>query len=120
LVKRIQSYPNLKIAWNCIVDTVLGERTVMGVRLRQQDSGTLTEIRCSAVFPFIGTVPDTEFLAGALKQGERGRLVTDDSFATSQPGIYAAGAVRRNLSGELCSAAGEGDAAIKTIAALFE
>jgi thioredoxin reductase (NADPH) len=91
----------------------------MGVRLRNSDSGAVTELACEGVFPFIGTVPSTEFLVGAVALNGAGHVVTDGALGTSLAGIFAVGAVRQDFSGELVSAAGEGASAIKSIAAFL-
>jgi thioredoxin reductase (NADPH) len=119
-IKRVQSCHNVKFIWNCTIDAILGKDAVTGVRLRDQNNGTLSEIACSGFFPYIGTVPNADLLAGVSKRDDDGRLLADSLFATSHAGIYAVGAVRSGFSGELCSAAGEGAAAIKTIAASFD
>jgi thioredoxin reductase (NADPH) len=119
-VKRVQSLPNVVIMWGYAVDSVLGQDAVTGLRLRRLDDGEISEIPCSGVFPFIGSIPNTEFLHGSLKHDDKGRLTTDSYFATSQLGAYAIGAVRRDFSGELCSAVSEGAAVIKTIAPMFD
>jgi thioredoxin reductase (NADPH) len=118
-VKRVQSCHNVRILWGAVVEAVLGQGVVEGVRLRDQDSGRVTETPCTAVFPYLGLEPNTGFLAEMIELDEGGHAVTDASFATSRAGIYAVGAVRRGFSGELCSAAGEGAAVMKTIASGF-
>ena len=118
-VARVKGFRNVRFLWDCVVDAVLGDATVAGVRLRNQEDGTVSKFPCTGVFPFIGAIPNTEFLPGALKRDADGRLLTSDVFATSLPGIYAVGAVRSGYSGELSSAAGEGAAAMKNIASTF-
>jgi len=56
---------------------------------------------------FIGLDPNTGFLNGALDVDRRGLLVTDDTFATSLPGVYAAGDVRAGSTKQLGAAVGE-------------
>ena len=46
------------------------------------------------MFVAIGTVPNTEFLAGALPLDEGGYIVAGEGCATSVPGVFAAGDVR--------------------------
>jgi thioredoxin reductase (NADPH) len=116
-IARLKSFGNVRFLWDSAVEAVLGESTVCGVRLRNQDDDSLTELPCTGLFPFIGTIPNTEFLPQALQRDGSGRLLTDATFVTSQSGIYAIGAVRQAYSGELCSAAAEGAAVIKGIAA---
>jgi thioredoxin reductase (NADPH) len=110
---------NVKFVWGCTVEAVLGESVVSGVRVKNHDDGAETEMPCEGIFPFIGSLPNTEFLQGTLERDAAGHLLTTHSFMTSQPGIYAVGAVRQGFSGELSSAAGEAAAVMKTIASTF-
>lgn len=117
-VRRLQSFGNVRIVWNSVVEAVLGDEGVTGVRLCEQDSGATSEIACTGLFPFIGLIPNTEFLGDLVERDETGALVTDANFDTSVPGIKAVGAVRRGFSGELASAVGEGASAMAMIAAV--
>jgi thioredoxin reductase (NADPH) len=119
-IVRIKSFGNVRFLWDCTVDAVLGDSTVNGIRLRNHEDGSLTEMPCSGLFPFIGTIPNTEFLPQALKRDGSGSLLTDEYFTTSQPGIYAIGAVRHGYSGEICSAAGEAATVMKRIASVLD
>ena len=60
---------------------------------------------------FIGLDPNTAFLEGQVNLDERGFIVTDASFMTSMPGVFAAGDVRAGSTEQLASAAGKGAAA---------
>jgi thioredoxin reductase (NADPH) len=118
-VDRVRSLNNVKFVWDCTIEAVLGESVVSGVRVKNHDDGAETEMPCEGIFPFIGSLPNTEFLQGTLERDAAGHLLTTHSFMTSQPGIYAVGAVRQGFSGELSSAAGEAAAVMKTIASTF-
>lgn len=82
-----------------------------GVRLRDRASGEERAHEASGAFVFVGLDPNTGWLAGTLDTDERGFLTTDRTFATSAPGIFAAGDVRAGSTKQLASAVGEGAAA---------
>ena len=56
----------------------------------------------------VGTVPNTEFLAGAVQLNEAGYIVTDENGATSVPGVFAAGDVRAKTLRQVTTAVGDG------------
>ena len=60
--------------------------------------------------------PNSAFLPPSVRRDESGRVLTDDSLRTTEPSIFAIGAVRAGDSGELVNAAGEAAAAVATIA----
>jgi thioredoxin reductase (NADPH) len=72
--------------------------------------GTDATHETAAAFVFIGLDPNTSFLEDSLKVDERGFIVTDTSFHTSEDGVFAAGDVRSGSTKQLASAVGEGAA----------
>jgi thioredoxin reductase (NADPH) len=73
--------------------------------------------RPEGAFVFIGLDPNTGFLGDSLKLDQWGFIVTDDSFATSMPGVFAAGDVRVDSTKQLGSAVGDGIAALLQVRA---
>lgn len=115
-VERAAGATNVRFVWESVVDAVLGDATVSGVRLRNAKSGAITELACAGVFPFIGVEPNSGFLPASVRRDESGRVLTDASLRTSEPAVFAVGAVRAGYAGELVNAAGEAAAAVAAIA----
>ena len=115
-IERAVGATNVRFVWDAVVDAILGEGTVSGVRLRNVKSGALTDLACAGVFPFIGVEPNSGFLPPSVRRDESGRALTDESLRTSEPSVFAIGAVRAGYTGELVNAAGEAAAAVATIA----
>jgi thioredoxin reductase (NADPH) len=115
-VDRAVKTANIRFIWDSVIDAILGEDRVTGVRLRECRSGVMREIACGGVFPFIGGVPNTKPLPHDIHRDQQGHLMTDGRFETALPGLYAIGAVRAGYCGELASAAGEAAAVIRSIA----
>jgi len=115
-VERAAGATNVRFVWDSVVDAVLGDVTVSGVRLRNVKSGALTDLACTGLFPFIGVEPNSRFLPPSVRRDESGRVLTDASLRTSEPSVFAIGAVRAGYTGELVNAAGEAAAAVATIA----
>jgi thioredoxin reductase (NADPH) len=101
---------NEKIAfvWNSVVQDVLGESVVTGVRLRNVVTGKTTDLPCAGVFLAIGHRPNTGLFAGQLDMDPAGYLKTHHGTATSAPGVFAAGDVQDAHYRQAVTAAGSG------------
>lgn len=101
---------NDKIAfiWNSVVEDILGDGSVTGVRLKNLITGTTTTLPCAGVFVAIGHRPNTGLFAGQLDMDAKGYLVTKSGTATSVPGVFAAGDVQDSTYRQAITAAGSG------------
>lgn len=117
LVERALSADNVRIEWNCLVEAILGEDLVSGVRLRDRTTGACRDLPCTGLFPFIGTTPITAFVPPTIARDALGRLVTDDAGRTASPLVYAIGAVRAGCPGDLLAVTGDAASATAAIAA---
>jgi thioredoxin reductase (NADPH) len=69
----------------------------------------------AGAFVFIGLDPNTGWLRGTLETDQWGFVRTDGMFATSVPGVYAAGDARAGSTKQLGAAVGDGIAALIAI-----
>lgn len=116
-VERATGKTNVHFIWDSTVDAVLGDGAVTGVRLRNLKDGKLAEVTCSGVFPFVGVEPNTAFLPPSVRRDEAGRVITDERCRSSEPALFAIGALRSGYGGDLVSAAGEAALAVAVTAA---
>jgi thioredoxin reductase (NADPH) len=105
---RIMSHPKVEIRYGTVVEEILGETRVSGVRVREPAGGHVEQIEVAAVFPFVGLAPNTEQIDERVTRDAGGRLVTDGAFRTTLPGVFAAGIVRSGAAARAAAAAGEG------------
>jgi thioredoxin reductase (NADPH) len=105
-----RAFRNAKIqfVWDSIVDEILGEQSVTGVRLRNVKTGEERLHPVQGVFIAIGHTPNTEFLGGQVELDERGYIVTDEYGQTSVPGVYAAGDVQDWRYRQIATSVGHG------------
>jgi len=112
LQERLFKNPKIEVVWNSVLEDVLGTddpRGVTGVRIRNVQSGQVSELEVSGVFVAIGHVPATELFKGKLEMNEQGYLRTaPDSTRTSIPGVFAAGDVKDEVFRQAVTAAGMG------------
>jgi thioredoxin reductase (NADPH) len=109
MVERARQNP--KIAWELgyVVDEVLGEDAVTGIRIRETDGDGTKEIPCTGFFVAIGHDPTTGLFQGLLDMDENGYLLQQPgSTATKVPGVFAAGDVADHVYRQAVTAAGDG------------
>lgn len=108
LQERAFANPKMQFMWNTVVEEVLGDEVVTGLRLRNVNTGAETLFPVAAVFIFIGQHPNTEFLRGLVPTDNAGHVLVDDWMATNAPGVFAAGDVRQNSARQVASSVGDG------------
>jgi thioredoxin reductase (NADPH) len=104
---------NDKVEWitNAVVDEVLGDTGVTGVRVRDVNTDELSELAADGLFVAIGHDPNTELFVGQLEMDEQGYLITHDGTATNVEGVFAAGDVVDHTYRQAITAAGMGSMA---------
>ena len=108
LVKRVLAEPKIEVVWSTIIDEVLGENTVSGVRTTKLGNGAQDARELSGLFVYVGLVPNASLVDGLLETDGAGHIPVNVSMQTALPGVYAAGDIRQHSSSQLVSAAGDG------------
>jgi thioredoxin reductase (NADPH) len=98
----------ISMVLNTIVEEILGEDAVAGVRLRDVTSGATRAQALKALFVQVGAEPTTAFLRGVLALDPMGHIETDAMMRTSVAGIFAAGDIRKSSVAQLAAVAGDG------------
>ncbi|HSL11140.1 MAG TPA: thioredoxin-disulfide reductase [Actinomycetota bacterium] len=107
--ERALSNPKIEVIWNTVVDEVLGDDAVTGVKLRNVGSEEVTELRTDGVFMAIGHDPNTSLFRGQLELDDEGYVKVDEPrTATSVDGVFAAGDVTDRIYRQAITAAGQG------------
>jgi thioredoxin reductase (NADPH) len=94
--------------YRTVIEEVLGDVVVTGVRVRDLASGEGAQVDLAGLFVYVGMKPNTELLRGIVRLSDTGHVPTDVSMSTDRPGLYAAGDIRQNSAGQAISAAGDG------------
>lgn len=105
---RAMKNEKISFAWNSVVEDILGQDVVTGVRLKNIVTGTSTNLACAGVFVAIGHQPNTDLFKGQLAMDEKGYLLTSQGTATSVAGVFAAGDVQDTKYRQAITAAGSG------------
>jgi thioredoxin reductase (NADPH) len=107
------AHPKISVRYGTVVEEILGEDAVSGVRVRDVASGETHELELGGVFVYVGLQPNSDFLRGRLDLDDDGRVPTDAALQTELAGVFAAGIVRCGSLGQAAISAGEGAAAAK-------
>jgi len=94
LQKRAFNNPKIGFIWNAVVQEIIGDEKVEGVRLKRRDTDEEFTLECDAVFVAIGSKPNTEIFKNQIELDEDGYVVTHDGTKTSVEGVFAAGDVQ--------------------------
>jgi thioredoxin reductase (NADPH) len=102
---------NEKIEWapNSVVDEVLGDLKMTGLRLRDTQTDETSELPAEGLFVAVGHDPNTKLFVDWLDHDDAGYLVTKPgSTETNIPGIFAVGDVQDHVYRQAVTAAGSG------------
>jgi thioredoxin reductase (NADPH) len=134
LIDQIQQTPNIQLWTHASVAEVHGESHLEEISVLCSDTGKIERVAATAVFIFIGALPETGWLGDLVERDERGFILTGpdlilngkrpqgwtldrDPFLleTNVPGIFAVGDVRHNSVKRVASGVGEGSVAVQFI-----
>jgi thioredoxin reductase (NADPH) len=105
---RVMENPKVSVVWDSVVEEVLGDGAVDGVRLRNVKTDETSERETDGVFVAIGHTPNTELVQGQLELSNGYILVQEPTTKTSVPGVFAAGDVTDVIYRQAVTAAGQG------------
>lgn len=109
LVDKLLSHPRIKVEYNVVVDEILGENKVTGVKVTQNWFQPITKIlECDGVFEYVGMNPVSYFATDLGITDESGWIITDSKMQTSIDGLYAIGDIRKDTIRQVVTATGDG------------
>ena len=100
--------PRMEFLWDTVVDSIIGDKLVRAIRLRNVKTGKGSSLETSGVFVAVGLRPNTGYLKGLLTLDEGGFILVSGQMETRVQGIYAAGDIRAGSIRQVVSAAGDG------------
>lgn len=104
---------NVEILWHSTLEEVVGDDMgVTGVKVKNVQSGDVTDVAVDGVFIAIGHSPNTSLFEGQLEMDNGYLVVKHGSEAnatqTSIPGVFAAGDVTDQIYRQAITSAGQG------------
>lgn len=107
--QRVENTENIEILWNTETVEVLGDKTVSGVRVRNNQTGEEQDIPAEGFFVAIGHKPNTDIFKGQIDMDDTGYIITKPGTAsTNLPGVFATGDAQDKIYRQAITAAGTG------------
>ena len=105
---KLFSNPKVKPLWNSVVEDILGDQEVTGVRLKNIKTNETYELPLTGVFMAIGHKPNSEMFSGQIDMDGNGYVITHDGTKTKVPGFFACGDLQDHVYRQAITAAGTG------------
>ncbi len=100
--------PKIKFVWDSVVEEILGDSNVTGIKSRNLKTGKEQLLKTDGVFVAIGYEPNTSIFKGQIDLDPKGYIITHKETETNVPGIFAAGDVRDFRYRQAVTAAADG------------
>jgi thioredoxin reductase (NADPH) len=108
--QRAHEEPKIRFLWNTVVEEVVGEEEIAGLKVKHTVTGESSELGVGGLFVAIGHEPNTAFLGGEIELESNGYVKTPVPWRTqtSAPGVFAAGDCMDSYYRQAVTAAGTG------------
>jgi thioredoxin reductase (NADPH) len=108
MLQRALNNPKITFMADTVVEEILGEDSVEGVRVKNTKTGEEQTIEVSGFFAAIGHAPATSLFEEQVEMDEGGYILQKENTMTSVPGVFAAGDVSDTRYRQAVTAAGDG------------
>ncbi|MBD2627196.1 thioredoxin-disulfide reductase [Trichormus variabilis] len=106
---RVLSNPKIQVHWHTEAVDVFGNGLMAGVKVRNNQTGEVSELSAKGLFYAVGHKPNTSLFQGQLELDEVGYITTKHGgVETSIDGVFAAGDVQDHEFRQAITAAGTG------------
>jgi thioredoxin reductase (NADPH) len=107
--ERARKNEKIEFVWNAVVDEILGDDFVSGVRVKDVNGGETRELPVEAVFIAIGHKPNTDLVKGQIELDPVGYIKNESGGTrTSIEGVFACGDAMDPIYRQAVTAAGTG------------
>jgi thioredoxin reductase (NADPH) len=106
--QRVLGNTKLMPRYRTVVEEILGDDVVAGVRARDSASGESSNVDLAGLFIYIGLQPNTALLKDLVRLSDTGHVPTDNWMKTARSGLYAAGDIRQDSASQAITSAGDG------------
>lgn len=108
LKEELLALDNVEVVYNHVVEEILGEDMVTGIRISDVKSGEKKELKVDGVFVAVGIRPSSGLLQGIADMDAAGYVIAGEDCATNVPGIYVAGDIRKKPIRQIITAVADG------------
>ena len=117
LQKELMAMENVEILYSHVVKEIRGEDAVEKLLLQDVKSGEEKELPVNGVFIAVGIHPDSELVKGIADLDAAGYVIADETGASSAPGLFVAGDVRKKPLRQVVTAVADGANAATSVSA---
>lgn len=114
LQDEVKKLSNVEILYEVQVESIIGDEKVEGALIRKKGDVIPSELSLDAIFVGIGMMPDVGILNDKVEM-DGNYIKADETCATSVPGIYAVGDVRKKPLRQVITACADGANAITSV-----
>lgn len=111
LQERAFANPKIEFVWDSVVTGVAGLFGIEGVHVKNVKTNEAKTIKADGCFIWVGILPNTEFVKGAVATDEFGFIMGNAKMQTNVPGVFVAGDVRDTPLRQIATAVGDGSIA---------
>jgi thioredoxin reductase (NADPH) len=111
MLERARKNPKVTFLTDTVIQDVLGENSVEGIRTKNLKTEEEREIEVEGFFAAIGHAPATGLFKDQVEMDEGGYILQKEHTMTSVPGVFAAGDVSDKRYRQAVTAAGDGSRA---------
>ena len=108
MLERARKNPRITFVTDTVVEDVLGENSVEGVRIKNVKTGEERELAVDGFFAAIGHEPATTLFRSLVEMDEGGYILQREHTMTSVPGVFSAGDVSDKRYRQAVTAAADG------------
>ncbi len=112
MVSRAEKNPKIEFVLDSVVDDILGENSITGIRLKNTKTNSLHELKVDGIFIAIGHTPNTDLFKGQINMDKKGYIISSNEkyrlTATNLSGVFACGDVQDSHYRQAITAAGSG------------
>ena len=110
LLARLEARDNVEIIYSMVVDELLGESAINGVRIKNPETNESRTLEVDGIFVAIGQIPENEPFASVVKLNSYGYVEAGEDCKpdTDLPGIFVAGDCRTKSVRQVTTATADG------------
>ena len=106
--QRVLANTKIMPRYRTVVEEVLGDDIVRGVRARELANGKSADVELAGLFVYVGLQPNTAILRNLIDLSDSGHVPTDSWMKTARDGLYAVGDIRQDSASQAITSAGDG------------
>ena len=109
LLDILKSRDNVEFITSSVVDSIIADgSTFKGIKIKNDESGEISELLCDGMFVAIGLAPENDMFADLAKLNQWGYFDSAEDCTTATPGIYVAGDCRSKRIRQITTATADG------------